>query len=220
LTPNEDTPADWFPHLDGLDVLCLAASGGQQAPVLAAAGARVTVLDLSPGQLAADRHVAEREGLQLRLDEGDMADLGRYSDGEFDLIFHPVSNCFVPELATVWAESYRVLRPGGRLLAGFLNPAFFLFDEEADRERGELEVRHRLPYADVEFMAADEVERRIGTGEAMTWSHSLEAQIGGQLEAGFLLAGLYEDDWDNEATVLNGYMPTSIATLAVRPEYR
>lgn len=187
--------------------------------MLAAAGARVTVLDLSAGQLAADRSVAEREGLDLRLDEGDMADLGRYEDGGFDLIFHPVSNCFVPDLAPVWAECFRVLRPGGRLLAGFLNPAFFLFDEEADRERGELEVRHRLPYADVEFMAADEVERRVRSGEAMSFSHSLQAQIGGQLDAGFLLAGLYEDDWDDEATALNPYMPTSIATLAIRPEY-
>ena len=219
MTPNKDTPADWFPCLSGLAVLCLAASGGQQAPVLAAAGARVTVLDLSPGQLAADRHVAEREGLELRLDEGDMADLGRYGDGEFDLIFHPVSNCFVPDLVPVWSESYRVLRPGGRLLAGFLNPAFFLFDEVADRERGDLEVRHRLPYADVEFMTPDEIERRVDSGEAMTWSHSLETQIGGQLEAGFLLAGLYEDDWDDEATALNAYMPTSLATLAIRPEY-
>lgn len=234
MTPNKDTPRDWFlagvgrhaqesgtgeAGIEGLKILCLAASGGQQAPVLAAAGASVNVLDLSPGQLAADRAVADREGLDLTLDEGDMADLGRYQDGRFDLIFHPVSNCFVPDLAPIWAECFRVLMPGGRLLAGFLNPAFFLFDEEADRERKELEVRHRLPYADVEFMAPDEIERRVGAGDAMSFSHSLETQIGGQLDAGFLLAGLYEDDWDDEATALNAYMPTSIATLAIRPEY-
>jgi SAM-dependent methyltransferase len=163
--------------------------------------------------------VAVREGLSLRLDEGDMADLGRYPDAVFDLIFHPVSNCFVPDPAPVWSACYRVLRPGGRLLAGFLNPAFFLFDEEADRTRGELRVRHPLPYSDLEHFAREEAERRVAAGEALSFSHSLEKQIGAQLEAGFLLAGLYEDDWDDEATALNAFMPTSIATLAVRPDY-
>jgi SAM-dependent methyltransferase len=185
--------------------------------VLAAAGASITVLDLSPGQLAADREVALREGLSLRLDEGDMADLGRYPDAVFDLVFHPVSNCFVADPAPVWSACYRVLRPGGRLLAGFLNPAFFLFDEEADRSLRELRVRHPLPYSDMEYFGRDEAERRVAAGEALSFSHSLETQIGGQLEAGFLLAGLYEDDWDDEATALNAFMPTSIATLAVRP---
>ena len=39
-----------------------------------------------------------------------------------------------------------------------------------------------------------------------------------QLGAGFRLEGVYEDRGDNEATPLNGYMPTSMATLAVKPE--
>jgi len=218
LTPNRDVPSDWFPHLPGCRVLCLAASGGQQGPVLAAAGAAVTVLDISPVQLGADRQVAEREGLELQLDLGDMRDLSRYADENFDLIFHPVSNCFVDDIHQVWEECYRVLRPGGRLLAGFLNPAFFIFDETADRERGALEVRHRLPYSDMEFLDAGEMERRVQAGEPMTFSHDLETQIGGQIDAGFLLAGFYEDDWEDAATSLNRYMATSMATLAIRPD--
>ena len=63
LTPTKPVPADWFPPLAGLDVLCLAGGGGQQGPILAAAGARVTVFDNSPKQLAQDRLVADREGL-------------------------------------------------------------------------------------------------------------------------------------------------------------
>src|ERR1700676_3256530 len=65
LTPTRPVPARWFPELVGLDVLCLASGGGQQAPVLAAAGARVTVLDNSPRQLAQDQMVADRDGLEL-----------------------------------------------------------------------------------------------------------------------------------------------------------
>src|SRR5690242_4949424 len=61
LTPTKPVPRDWFPPLPGLDVLCLAAGGGQQGPVLAAAGANVIVFDNSPAQLARDRMVAERD---------------------------------------------------------------------------------------------------------------------------------------------------------------
>ena len=103
-------PADWFPALPGLDVLCLASSGGQQAPVLAAAGAAVTVLDNSPAQLARDRLVADRDGLELATVEGDMADLSAFPNGRFGLVFHPCSNCFVPQVRPVWREAFRVLR--------------------------------------------------------------------------------------------------------------
>jgi len=48
LTPNKSVPQGWFPSLKSLDVLCLASGGGQQGPILAAAGAKVTVLDNSP----------------------------------------------------------------------------------------------------------------------------------------------------------------------------
>ncbi len=146
LTPLKAVPRDWFPPLDGLSVLGLAASGGQQAPILAAAGARVTVLDSSPSQLAQDRAVAEREGLELTLVEGDMADLRAFTSESFDLVFHPCSNCFVPYILPVWREAFRVLRTGGVLLAGFVNPVAFLFYDVLDPERRELVVRHRIPY--------------------------------------------------------------------------
>ena len=90
LTPTRPVPRAWYPELSGTEVLCLASGGGQQGPVLAAAGARVTVLDNSPRQLEQDRRVAEREGLALRLIEGDMADLSVFSDESFGLVFHPV----------------------------------------------------------------------------------------------------------------------------------
>jgi 2-polyprenyl-3-methyl-5-hydroxy-6-metoxy-1,4-benzoquinol methylase len=96
LTPTKPVPADWFPPLAGLDVLCLASGGGQQGPPLAAVGARVTVLDNSPKQLAQDRLVADREGLTIETVQGDMADLSVFPDGRFDLIVHPVSNVFAP----------------------------------------------------------------------------------------------------------------------------
>jgi SAM-dependent methyltransferase len=114
LTPTKPVPADWFPPLPGLDVLCLASGGGQQGPILAAAGANVTVYDNSPKQLAQDRLVADGEGLALETVEGDMADLHALPDDRFDLIVHPCSNVLVPDVRPVWREAFRVLRPGAR----------------------------------------------------------------------------------------------------------
>ncbi len=59
-----------------------------------------------------------------------MRDLSAFADESFDLVFHPVSNLFVPEVRPVWNEAFRVLRRGGSLLAGFLNPAVYIFDLE------------------------------------------------------------------------------------------
>src|ERR671910_346572 len=147
LTDQKPVPPEWFPEMAGADVLCLASGGGQQAPIFAAAGANVTVLDNSPKQLAQDRFVAERDSLALEAVEGDMADLSVFPDESFDLVFHPVSNLFAPEVRPVWAEAFRVLRREGVLLAGFINPACFIFDLELADRSGELRVRYALPYA-------------------------------------------------------------------------
>src|SRR5688572_12933114 len=96
LTPAKPVPRHWFGDLTGRKVLGLASGGGQQMPLMAAAGADITVLDNSPAQLDQDRKVAAREGLTIRTVEGDMRDLSMFADESFDLIFHPCSNCFVP----------------------------------------------------------------------------------------------------------------------------
>src|SRR5690606_8941170 len=108
----------------------------------AAAGAEVTSFDNSDAQLALDRQVAEREGLAVRLVQGDMADLAVFPDASFDLIFHPVANVFVPDVKPVWRECARVLKPGGRLLAGFMNPTHFWFDHDEAEKTGQLIVKY------------------------------------------------------------------------------
>jgi SAM-dependent methyltransferase len=214
LTENAPVPADWLGDVAGRDVLCLASGGGQQGPILAAAGARVTVLDNSPRQLAQDRLVAEREGLSLATVEGDMRRLDGVADESFDLIVHPVSNPFVPEVRPVWKEAYRVLRPGGRLLAGFMSTAVYIFDLEAS-DRGELIVRHTLPYSDLDSLTEPERQAIIDKGQALEWSHTLTEQIGGQLEAGLVITGFYEDTTTEQ--LIGRYMPVYIATRAEKP---
>jgi SAM-dependent methyltransferase len=217
LTPTRPVPREWFPELAGLDVLCLASGGGQQGPVLAAAGAHVTVFDNSPRQLEQDRQVAEREGLSIQTVEGDMADLGAFADASFDLVVHPVSNTFVPDVRPVWKEAYRVLREGGALLAGFSNPALYLFDYALADRTGVLQVKYTLPYSDVASLSAEEKQRYIEEGTPLEFSHTLEDQLGGQIEAGFVLTGFYEDAFeDEEWDILGKYMNSYIATRAVK----
>jgi SAM-dependent methyltransferase len=214
LIGHQPAPREWFPaDLTGTAVLCLASGGGQQGPVLAAAGASVTVFDNSPRQLARDAEVAAREGLAVATVLGDMRDLSVFPDAAFDVVVNPVSNVFCPELAPVWHESFRVLRPGGVLMTGFMNPDIFIFDVAALDQRGELVVRHPLPFTTLDLSDADRL-RSYGDGP-IEYSHSLTAQVGGQLAAGFRLTHLTEGPHHADATAR--YMPGYFATRATKP---
>lgn len=220
LTPNRPVPRKWFGDVVGRDILCLASGGGQQAPILAAAGACVTVFDASLRQLGQDEMVATRDGLQLTVVQGFMHDLSAFSDESFDVIFHPASNCFAPEIEPVWKECYRVLRTGGILLAGFMNPDVFIFDREA-QDQGDLIVRHPLPHSEVRDLPADELDRLIRRDHVVEFSHSLEEQIGGQLRAGFVLTDMFEDrDYGLPTTGRSKFMPTLFATKAMKLQRR
>jgi SAM-dependent methyltransferase len=213
LTAHKPVPRKWFPELSGCRVLGLASAGGQQGPILAAAGANVTVFDNSPKQLKQDRFVAERDGLDIRTIEGDMADLSILDNESFDLVFHPVSNVFVPNVRPVWKEAFRVLSHGGLLLAGFTNPDIYLFDQDLSEE-GIYQVKYPLPYSDVSSISQERRQKFIDRGWSMEFSHTLTDQIGGQLEAGFLLSDFYEDF--DELEQISNYMPSFIATRAIK----
>jgi len=215
LTPATAVPRDWFGDLAGKDLLGLASGGGQQCPIFAAAGARVTCLDASDAQLARDEEVARREGLAIRTVQGFMDDLSAFADRSFDLIFHPVSNCYAPDVLPVWRECFRVLRPGGALLSGFANPVIYIFESER-QDSGELIVKHPLPYADADLPEAA-VERLIARDHTLEYSHTLDSLIGGQIAAGLHITGFYEDRDQAPARASDHFFPPFLATRAVRP---
>lgn len=213
LTENIPVPHRWFPPLKGADVLCLAGGGGQQAPVLSALGANVTVFDNSPAQLKQDLLVAEREGLTLKTVEGDAADLSALADGSFDLIFNPCSTVFMQDVRIVWRECYRVLRHGGILMTGSMNPVHYIFDLYKIDE-GVLEVAHSIPYSDVTSLTKEDLDEYLAKGFPLEFGHSLTDLLGGQCAAGFVITDLYEDVMSDSPPAK--YHPNYIATRAVK----
>jgi SAM-dependent methyltransferase len=213
LTENIPVPHKWFPPLKGADVLCLASGGGQQGPILAAAGANVTVFDNSPRQLEQDQLVAEREAISLKTVEGDAADLSMFADKSFDLVFNPVSTVFMQDVRVVWKEAYRVLRHSGILMTGSMNPIHYVFDlYKADE--GVLEVVHSIPYSDLTSIPKEDLDELIEKGLPLEFGHSLTGLLGGQCDAGFVITDLYEDYMLDSP--LHKYHPNYIATRALK----
>ncbi len=123
LTPTKPVPHEWFGDIKGKKILGLASGGGQQMPIFAALGADCTVLDYSPKQLESERLVAKREGYPIRIVWADMTKSFPFEAEEFDLIFHPVSNCYVEDIKSIWKECWRVLKK--RRCSYFWNEQFY-----------------------------------------------------------------------------------------------
>ncbi|WP_233880711.1 class I SAM-dependent methyltransferase [Virgibacillus halodenitrificans] len=215
VTTEKSVPRNWFPKvLDGLNVLCLASGGGQQAPILAAAGANVTVTDISKKQLEQDENVSKRDGLTLRTVQGDMSDLSDFEDEYFDIVVNPVSNLFIKDVKPVWKEVSRVLKNKGILIAGFTNPLLWIFDDNQER-KGILDVKNSIPSSTLDYLPKNEVQDFIDSNNTIEYAHTLEDQIQGQIEAGFVISGFYEDDFGG-TRILDNYIKTFIATRAIK----
>lgn len=207
LTPTKAVPREWFGEMKGKKILGLASGGGQQMPIFSAAGAVCTVLDYSDRQLESEKMVSEREGYSIDIVKADMTKRLPFDDGSFDLIFHPVSNDYVKEVVPIFRECYRVLKKGGVLLAGLSNEINFMVSED------EREIVNRMPF---DPTVNEEQRRLLEEDDAgMQFSHTLEEQIGGQLDAGFKLLDLYEDT-NGEGYLHEMNIKTFIATMAVK----
>lgn len=183
---DQGIPADWLGDLHGKKVLCLAGAGGLQAPLLACAGAEVAVLDLSQRMLDKDREIAAREGLNIRIEHGNMCDLSRFADESFDLVLNPPSLFYVPDVMPVFSEVYRVLKRGGSFIMASSNPIAYVCDYDA--ELGCYKAVNRMPYRSTDH--ADQ-------GEWVEYGHTMESYIGGQIKCGFVLTGYVEHQMED-----------------------
>ncbi|MDO5344648.1 MAG: methyltransferase domain-containing protein [Lachnospiraceae bacterium] len=208
LTPTKYVPHEWFGELKDKKILGLASGGGQQMPVFAALGAICTVFDYSEEQIKSERIVAQREQYRIEIIRGDMTKRLPFEDEHFDIIFHPVANCYVEEVKPIWKECYRVLKHTGILLAGMDNGINFLFASDEEKE-----VVNTLPFNPLKNPEQMKQLERENAG--VQFSHTLGEQLGGQLEAGFRLTDLYEDT-NGSGRLHQMNIPSYIATRAVK----
>ena len=209
LTPTKPVPKNWFGEIKGKKILGLASGGGQQMPIFAALGGICTVLDYSKQQLESEKMVAEREQYEIEIIRADMTKPLPFPDESFDLIFHPVSNCYVQEVKPIFKECYRILKKGGVLLSGLDNGINFIVDEETESK-----IVHSLPFDPLKN--PDQMAELQKEDSGVQFSHTMEEQIGGQLEAGLILTHLYEDT-NGQGFLHEHQIPAFIATRAVKP---
>ena len=192
--------------IDAVDV-CLHAN--LHAPVtIEALRAGKHVLDYSEKMLEQERTVSVREGYSIEIVRADMTQPLPFADESFDLIFHPVSNCYVREVRPIWKECFRVLKRGGALLAGLDNGLNYVFDED------ETNIVNTLPF---DPLSNPEHAWQLARDDGgMQFSHTLEEQLGGQLEAGFRLTALFEDT-NGVGKLYEHNIPTYVASRSVKP---
>ena len=202
LTPTKPVPKSWFGDLRGKKILGLASGGGQQMPIFASQGAICTVFDYSLKQLESEKMVSERDAYPIEIIRGDMSKPLPFEDESFDMIFHPVSNCYVREVEPIWKECFRILKQGGELLSGTDHYVNYLVDDD------ETAIVNHLPFDPV---ANEDQRRQLEEADCgFQFSHTLEEQIGGQLKAGFTLLELYEDT-NGEGRLHELNIPTMLA---------
>ncbi len=209
LTPTKYVPKHWFGDLRGKKILGLASGGGQQMPIFAALGAICTVLDYSQKQLESERLVSEREGYEIEIIRADMTKRLPFEDETFDLIFHPVANCYVKEVKPIWKECFRVLKKGGWLLSGTDHFVNYIVNDD------ETMIVNELPF---DPLSNEKQRKQLEEDDCgMQFSHTIEEQINGQLEAGFILKELYEDT-NGEGRLHELHIPTFLVMRSYKPE--
>src|SRR5574341_666074 len=164
LTVGKLVPLTWFEKAKGKRLLGLACGGGQQGPIFAMHGYETTIMDFSESQLSKDVEVAKREN--------------------FDIIFCPVSNVYIENLDNMYSEAYRVLRKGGLLMIGYMNPWIYMYDgdEVWDQPEKELLLKYSLPFNS--RLLEEKGQLIIDPEYGYEFSHTLEEQIQGQLRNG------------------------------------
>ena len=150
------------------------------------------MLDYSDAQLENEKIVAERENYKVNIVKADMTKSLPFENESFDIIFHPVSNCYIESVEPVFKECYRILKKGGILLCGLGTEINYLVDENEEHR----EFLEKLDYG-------------------YQFSHTLSEQLGGQLKAGFILTNI-EDNTDDERRLHEMNIPTFIMTRAIK----
>ena len=193
MTGGRSVPQPWLEGLRGSRVLCLALGGGQQVPLLAAGGAKVTSVENSPAQLQLDKDAATDNGLTVECILADMQALDFLGGRTFDRIFVGLGLQFIESPSLVWKSAASLLASGGQLLSALVNPVQYLFEWPGYAD-GEFRVAHALPYSDLHSLTPEQRLARFAEADPLEFGHTFEELLGDQCEAGFQIQGFIEDN--------------------------
>lgn len=207
LTPTVKVPKEWFGDIKGKKILGLASGGGQQMPIFTAAGAICTVLDYSSHQIESERMVAKREGYDIEIVQADMTEPLPFEDETFDIIFNPVSFCYIEDVASVFKECARVLKKGGIMLGGYDTEINYMVDSD------EKKVINKMPFNPLKNRK--QMKQLEEEDAGVQFSHTFVEQIVGQLKAGLTLVDMY-DDTNGEGRLHEMNVKTFIATKSIK----
>ena len=185
---SKPVPKDWISDVYGKKILCLAGAGGLQAPLLANAGAKVTVIDISQKMLDKDIRMAEKYNLDIQIEHGNMTDLSRFENETFDYVINPASLFYVPSVHPVFKECYRVLKHSGSLILAAPSPIAYVCDFIDDENGGYYKAVNRMPYSSAEHP---------DQGDWIEFGHTMADYIGGQIACGFVITGYVEDQQED-----------------------
>ncbi len=175
-------------NIRGKRVLCLAAGGGRQGPIYAAAGGIVTVVDISPAMLELDRAVSEQRNIQLRTIEASMDDLSALEDDSFEIVIHPVSTCYVPDVGLVYAEVARVLCANGIYISQHKQPTSL--QSSLEPENGKYRIEH--PYYSGNPLPISPKPNLIREEGTLEYVHRWEQLLGQMCRAGMVIEDMTE----------------------------
>lgn len=179
---NDIFPASVLVDVKGKNVLCLASGGGQQSAVFGLLGAKITVVDISEGQLSGDEKAAEHYGYKVTTIQADIRNLSALDNKSFDLVYQAPSMGYIPNVKQVYSEVARVLRAGGLYRADAQNPISQFVDESSWDGKG---YRISIPYSVKQ-------QHRIGNQEVIEFRHDLDDIFNGLIEYGFTIEQVQE----------------------------
>ncbi|MEZ6096938.1 MAG: class I SAM-dependent methyltransferase [Pirellulaceae bacterium] len=188
----------------GWQVLCLAAGGGRHGPLYTAAGANVTVVDFSSAMLDLDRSVQRDTGLSYQLIETCMSDLSGLSDSQFDLVIHPVSTCYLPDISRVFVEVARVTRPGGLYVSQHKQPSS-LQASLLPGSAGKYTIEHDCYSGQPAQSETRHTNNLIREPETNEYVHRWETIVGGICNAGFVIEALVEPNHADRAAAAGSF---------------
>jgi len=202
--------------------LCLASGGGRHAPAVALLGVATTVVDPSPQQLALDRKIASSQGLDLECIQADINDLTALDGRRFDLVYQPVSTCYLSDPQQVYTKVAALTHSGGSYWIEHWNPLQMqLGDRDEQTGDGYNIVR---PIDDGERIAppCDDHRHDSAPDTGGPQIHSLETLLGGMCLAGFEVVDLQQRQVGNPLAPIGSdehlasFVPPSFIVLGRR----